>query len=207
VGAGRTELLRVLFGLDPTVAGSMRVLGRPGPASPARRIAQGVGMLSEDRKGEGLALGMSIADNLTLSKLGLVVRSTWQRSVAKRWVERLGVRCRDVGQPVVDLSGGNQQKVSLGRLLNDDAQVLLLDQPTRGVDVGAKAEIHGLIEDMVARRKAILIVSDDLSELRRLCDRIAVMHRGVLGPSRPAAEWTEESLLAASAGATSEPLS
>jgi ribose transport system ATP-binding protein len=202
VGAGRTELLRVLFGLDPATSGSMRVLGRSGPASPARRIAQGVGMLSEDRKGEGLALGMSIADNLTLSKIGPVVRPTWQRGVAARWVERLGIRCRDVEQAVVDLSGGNQQKVSLGRLLNDDAQILLLDQPTRGVDVGAKAEIHALIEEMVARQKAVLLVSDDLSELRRLCDRIAVMHRGVLGPARPATEWTEESLLSAAAGAT-----
>ena len=201
VGAGRTELLRVVFGLDPLVAGRVRVRGSAGRASPAARIAQGVGLSSEDRKGEGLAIALSIADNLTLSKLPVVVRSSWQRAVAARWVKRLGIRARDVGQPVAELSGGNQQKVSLGRLLNDDADVLLLDQPTRGVDVGAKGEIHALIEDVAARGKAVLVVSDDLSELRRLCDRIAVMRRGVLGPARAAEEWTEASLLAEAIGA------
>jgi ribose transport system ATP-binding protein len=196
VGAGRTELLRALFGLDPMAGGSVVAFGRPGAASPAERIAQGFGMLSEDRKGEGLALTMSLADNLTLSKLVGLVRASWQASVAARWVERLAIRCRDVWQPVRDLSGGNQQKVALGRLLHQDAEIFLLDQPTRGIDVAAKTEVHRLIDELAVRGKAILLVSDDLSELRGVCDRIAVMHRGVLGAARPASEWTEASLLA-----------
>jgi ribose transport system ATP-binding protein len=197
VGAGRTELLRVLFGLDSMVGGRVRALGHVGMGSPAGRIAQGFGMLSEDRKGEGLALTMSVADNLTLSKLATMVRSSWQRGVAARWVDRLGIRCRGVQEAVLNLSGGNQQKVALGRLMHQDAEILLLDQPTRGIDVAAKTEVHRLIEELAVAGRAILLVSDDLSELRSTCDRIAVMRRGVLGPARPVNEWTEESLLSA----------
>jgi ABC-type sugar transport system ATPase subunit len=201
VGAGRTELLRVLFGVDKLARGRVRAFGHHGAASPAERIAQGFGMLSEDRKGEGLALEMSVADNLTLSRLTAIVRASWQRSVARRWVERLGIRCRDVLQPVIDLSGGNQQKVALGRLLHQDAEILLLDQPTRGIDVAAKVEVHQLIDELAVRGKAVLFVSDDLSELCGVCDRVAVMHRGVLGGARPASEWTEASLLSEAVGA------
>ena len=204
VGAGRTELLRVLFGLDPSVSGTARAFGnddRGRQRSPGERIAQGFGMLSEDRKGEGLALGMSIADNLTLSSLRVLVRRSWQESVARQWVTRLGVRCRDVQQPVSDLSGGNQQKVALGRLMEQDAEILLLDQPTRGIDVAAKYEVHKLIDELAGRGKAIVIVSDDLSELRGVCDRIAVMCRGVLGAARAASEWTLDSLLSEAVGA------
>ncbi len=201
VGAGRTELLRTIFGLDRVKSGRIAVLGRTGPASPAERLAHGAGMLSEDRKGEGLALGMSVADNLTLSKLDPFVLGSRQRSAAMRWIERLRVRCRDVAQPVADLSGGNQQKIALGRLLHQDADVLLLDEPTRGIDVAAKADIYRLIDELAARGKAVLVVSDDLGELLGLCDRIAVMHRGVLGAARPAGEWTESSLLAEAVGA------
>ncbi len=201
VGAGRTELLRVIFGLDAMVRGHVRALGREGVATPAERIAQGVGMLSEDRKGEGLALTMSLADNLTLSKLGAFVRASWQHLVAGRWVDKLGIRCRDVEQPVSDLSGGNQQKVALGRLLHQDAEIFLLDQPARGIDVAAKAEVHALIDELAVRGKAVLMVSDDLSELSGVCDRIAVMHRGVLGAARRSSDWTEADLLAATLGA------
>ncbi len=203
VGAGRTELLRVLFGLDAMVRGSVRAFGDLGVASPAERIARGFGMLSEDRKGEGLALTMSVADNLTLSKLALLVRPSWQRGVATRWVERLAIRCRDVREPVTDLSGGNQQKVALGRLLHQDAEILLLDQPTRGIDVAAKAEIHQLIDELAARGKGVIFVSDDLAELSGVCDLIAVMYRGVLGPARRATEWTLASLLREAIGVSS----
>jgi ribose transport system ATP-binding protein len=195
VGAGRTELLRVIFGLDPTVSGHVRARGRTGSASPGERIAQGFGMLSEDRKGEGLAPALSVADNLTLSKLPVLLRSSWQRAAASLWVDRLGVRPRDVSLPVMSLSGGNQQKVALARLLHQDAEILLLDQPGRGVDVGAKAQIRERIDELAAGGKAVLLVSDDLRELLGVCDRIAVMRRGVLGAARPAAEWTEETLL------------
>ncbi len=200
VGAGRTELLRLLFGLDPMARGTVRAFGHTGAASPADRIAQGFGMLSEDRKGEGLLLSMSLADNLTLSRLAGWVRTAWQRSVAARWVQRLAIRCADVEQPIRDLSGGNQQKVAIGRLLHQDAEIFLLDQPTRGIDVAAKAEVHRLVDELAVSGKAVLMVSDDLSELSGVCDRVAVMHRGVLGVARPSSEWNEASLLAAAVG-------
>jgi ribose transport system ATP-binding protein len=206
VGSGRTELLRAIFGLDPVASGSVEVGADAGVGSPARRLRQGVGMLSEDRKGEGLFLALSVADNLTISRLagfgraGLVFASR-QRHAAREWVSRLGVRCRDVGQPVGDLSGGNQQKVAIGRLLHHDVNVLLLDQPTRGIDVVAKAEVHAAIRDLAGRGKAIVLVSDDLAELLGACDRIAVMHRGVLGAARATSEWTQATLLAEAVGA------
>jgi len=145
---------------------------------------------------------MSVADNLTLSKLAALV-GPWQRNVSARWVDRLGIRCRDVQEPVLNLSGGNQQKVALGRLMHQDAEILLLDQPTRGIDVAAKAEVHRLIGELAVAGRAVVLVSDDLSELLGICDRIAVMHRGILGPARPAIEWTEASLLSAAVGAAS----
>jgi len=201
VGSGRTELLRVVFGLDPLASGKLVVLGREGPASPGTRLAQGVAMLSEDRKGEGLLLAMSIADNVTLSKLPPFVRASREEARAARWVSRMRIRCRDASQPVGDLSGGNQQKVALARLLEHDAQVVLLDEPTRGIDVGAKADVHELVRELAAAGRAILLVSDDLSELCALGDRIAVMQKGVLGAARPGSGWTEASLLAEAVGA------
>ena len=206
VGAGRTELLRAVFGLDPVRRGEVRVGAFVGPASPARRLAQGVGMLSEDRKGEGLALSLSIAENVTLSMLDRLgslgfVSAAKQRAVARAEVDRLGVRCRDVDQPVRDLSGGNQQKVALGRLLAHDVDVALLDEPTRGIDVGSKAQIYRVIDELALRGKAVLFVSSYLPELLGVCDRIAVMRRGELGPARPAAGLTEHALLLEATGA------
>jgi ribose transport system ATP-binding protein len=201
VGAGRTELLRAIFGLDPVVRGTVRLKSYVGPASPAQRLAQGMDLLSEDRKGEGLAGVLSIADNLTLSDLPRFVTRAWQRAATDRWIAKLGIRCRDVAQPVSDLSGGNQQKVALGRLLHHDADVLLLDEPTRGIDVGAKAQIYEVIDREAAAGKAIVMVSSYLPELLGVCDRIAVMSRGRLGAARPVADRTEhEILLEATAG-------
>jgi ribose transport system ATP-binding protein len=205
VGSGRTELLRAIFGLDPVVRGHVRVGAYVGPGSPAARLAQGVGMLSEDRKAEGLALALSIADNVTLSKLtglgpaGLVLRRP-QAEATRPWIERLGIRCQGPEQPVQELSGGNQQKVALARLLHHDVDVLLLDEPTRGIDVASKADIYKLIDDVATKGKAVLMVSDHLPELLGACDQIAVMHRGRLEPPRPAGEWSEASLLAATTG-------
>ena len=208
VGAGRTETLRTVFGLDSIKRGEIKIEEIRGSMSPAGRWRQGVGMVSEDRKTEGLALGMSIADNVTLSRLddlgplGFVLPSR-QRSVTEPWLKKLAVKCRDAGQPVGDLSGGNQQKIALARLLRHGVDVLLLDEPTRGVDIGAKALIYQVIDDLAAGdasagRKpcAILVVSSYLPELLGICDRIAVMTAGVLGPARPKAEWTEHSLIA-----------
>ena len=200
VGAGRTELLRAIFGLDRLEAGEVRIDEQPVRPAPRRQWAAGAGFLSEDRQGEGLALGMSVADNVTLSRLaglgpGPVVRPRRQRAAAGRWIERLGIRCRSADQAARDLSGGNQQKVAVARLLHHDASVLLLDEPTRGVDVGSKAEIYALIDELRSEGRAILLVSSYLPELLGVCDRVAVMRRGELGPARPVAAVDEESLM------------
>jgi ribose transport system ATP-binding protein len=201
VGAGRTELLRALFALDPVRRGEVRVAGIAAPArSPRERLRQGLGLLSEDRKEEGLAVSMSLAENVTLSRLAPFARCGWirrgsQASAAQRWIERLAIRCRSPRQRVQELSGGNQQKVALARLLQHDVDVLLLDEPTRGIDVGAKAEIYRLMGELAAAGKALLVASSHLPELLGVCDRIAVMHRGVLGAAVPASERDEHALL------------
>jgi len=245
VGAGRTEMLRLIFGLDRVRRGHVRVgllsggsvsmssapqpsgalggllsgIGRA--ASPALRWAQGIGMVSEDRKAEGLALSLSIAQNLTLSRLqgmgpaGLVLPSR-QEQAADKWIKRLAVRCQGPAQPVGALSGGNQQKVAIARLLHHDVDVLLLDEPTRGIDVGSKAEIYRLIDELAKgdpatgrRPRAVLIVSSYLPELLGVCDRIAVMCRGRLGAARPVAETNEHQIMFEATGtdeANAEPL-
>jgi ribose transport system ATP-binding protein len=202
VGAGRTELLRALFGLDRVARGEIRVGAVVGPTSPWRRLAQGVGFASEDRKGEGLATSLTIADNLTLSRLGpsgpgLPGRA---RAAAERWIAELSIKCAGPDQRVVELSGGNQQKVQIARLLHHGVDVLLLDEPTRGIDVGSKAQIAQLLDGLAADGKAILLVSSWLPELLQMADRIAVMRRGKLGAARPARECDEASLLAEAVG-------
>jgi ribose transport system ATP-binding protein len=206
VGSGRTELLRAIFGLDPVRRGSIRVLCYTGPASAAARLQQGVGLLSEDRKQEGLAFGLSVADNLTLSRLGGLgpcglVLPARQHAVARHWVERLGIRCLRVTQPTAQLSGGNQQKLALARLLYHDVDVVLLDEPTRGIDVASRSEVYRLVDELALRGKAVLMVSSYLPELLGVCDRVAVMHRGVLGSARPVGELSEHALLKEATGA------
>ena len=214
IGAGRTEFLRAIFGLDAVKSGRVRVATVSGRdlvtsrTSPSQMWDANVGMLSEDRKNEGLALEMSIADNATLSDLKPFgtfgfVSSRAQRRVAKRWAEALALKCRDVSQAVGDLSGGNQQKVAIARLLHHDCDVLLLDEPTRGIDVGSKAGIYELIDELAsasAKPRAVIVVSSYFPELIGICDRIAVMSRGVLGPAKPASEWTEHALVLAASG-------
>lgn len=205
VGAGRTELLRTIFGLDRVRDGTVRVAAYTGPASPRRRLAQGVGLLSEDRKVEGLALGLSVAENLTLSKPLPVgsfrVSPRLEAEAARRWIERLGIRSSGPEQRCMELSGGNQQKVALARLLHHDVDVLLLDEPTRGIDIGSKAELYRVIDDLATKGKAVVLVSSSLPELLGVCDRIAVMRRGELGPARPARELDEHALLMEATGA------
>jgi ribose transport system ATP-binding protein len=200
LGAGRTRLLRTIFGLEPVARGRVVVGAYSGPASPHERWQQGLGMLSEDRVSEGLAAGLSIADNMTLSKLeplgpAFTVVPKRQESAAARWIDRLSVRCAHPRQTVRELSGGNQQKVALARLLHHDVDVLVLDEPTRGIDVASKAQIYQVVDALVCDGKAVLLVSSYLPELLGVCDRIAVMARGRLGPARPVEEWTEHSLL------------
>ncbi len=201
VGAGRTTLLRAVFGLKPIASGRVRVRAfEGGYATPHRRITQGVGFLSEDRKAEGLALGRSIEDNMTFSALARHARWGWlrlgeRRAEVARWIARLRINATGPAQAAAGLSGGNQQKVALARLLHQHADVLLLDEPTRGIDVGSKAEIYRLIGELAAQGKAILVVSSYLPELFGICDRIAVMSRGTLCDARPVALWTEHEVM------------
>ena len=212
VGAGRTELLRTLFGLEPVKRGRIRLGVYTGPASPVRRWMQGAGILSEDRKEEGLAISLSVADNVTLSKLkgfgplGLVLPSR-QNKATQHWLERLDIRCLGPRQSVSSLSGGNQQKVALARLLQHGVDVLLLDEPTRGIDVAAKALVYKLINALASgsptegrEPKAVLMVSSYLPELMGVCDRVAVMCRGRLGLTHPIDEVDEHKLMLEATG-------
>ena len=199
VGSGRTELLRAVYGLDPVRMGQVKIgTSLDAGATPSVRIGQGVGFLSEDRKHEGLALEMSIADNVTLSRLGqgFLSRSRLAEEVSEV-LARLGVKYRDAKQAVGELSGGNQQKVALGRLFYQGADILLLDEPTKGVDVGSKAEIYRQIGAAAASGKAVIVVSSYLPELFGVCDTLAVMCRGKLTALRPITEWTPETVIAA----------
>jgi ribose transport system ATP-binding protein len=195
VGAGRTRLLRTIHGLEPVTSGRVRIAA-----------ARGAGMLSEDRKGEGLAVTLTVADNMTMSNLADVGRGPFvsprrQRAVVSALIGRLGIRTSGPWQPVEELSGGNQQKIAFARLLHQDVDVFILDEPTRGIDVASKAQIYALIDGLVAKHKSILMVSSYLPELLGLCDRIAVMRRGRLGPALAASQWTEHALMTAATGA------
>jgi ribose transport system ATP-binding protein len=170
-----------------------------------------MGLLSEDRKSEGLALGMSVADNLTMTRLepfgpGVLILPARQRDASKEWIDRMDIRCAGPAQAAGELSGGNQQKIAIARLLHHDVDVLILDEPTRGIDVGSKAQIYRLIDELVAdtgarQPKAVLMVSSYLPELLGMCDRIAVMRRGRLSPPRPKAGLTEHDLMMQATGA------
>ena len=211
IGAGRTRLLRTIFGLAPVRSGRVTVAGFSGAFSVTDRWRQGVGLLSEDRKGEGLAPGLTVADNLTITHLDRFgpagfVSPARQNAAALGWIGTLDIRCAGAGQDVSELSGGNQQKVALARLLHHDVDVLILDEPTRGIDVASKAEIYALIDALVAdapdrRAKAVLVVSSYLPELVGLCDRIAVMHRGTLGAPRDVSGLTDHDLMMDATGA------
>lgn len=202
VGAGRTELLRAVFGLDPVRKGTVKVATNREDrgVSVHQRWNQGVGMVSEDRKTEGLALGLSIADNLTVTRLPAIVSPAKLTKDAEVWSDKMSVKRRSVGQSIGELSGGNQQKVAIARLLYHEADVLLLDEPTRGIDVGSKAQIYGVIDELAGAGKGVLVVSSYLPELLGICDRIAVMSRGVLGPARRTEELDEKEIMRQAVG-------
>ncbi len=204
VGAGRSETLRALFGLNPTVSGRLAIAGKPElrvrQLTPYSALEQGVDMLSEDRQVEGLALGLSISANITLSGLrryrrwGLLDRQR-ERDSAVDWGRRLGIKAHDPDAPVATLSGGNQQRVCLARLLHQDGDVLLMDEPTRGIDIATKAHIYRLMHALAESGKAILMTSSYLPELFGVCDTLAVVHRGVVSESRPVEGWTLEKVM------------
>jgi ribose transport system ATP-binding protein len=150
-------------------------------------------------------LNQSIADNLTLTKMNTLgrlglIQGGQQRKIAQRWVSELRVKCRDAGQHIGELSGGNQQKVALARLLEHPARIFLLDEPTRGIDVGSKAQIYQLVSELAASGKAVVVVSSYLPELLGLCDTIGVMCRGELAAVRPRAQWSEAEIMRVATG-------
>ena len=210
MGSGRTPLLRAIFGLEPPTSGTISVNRKSlprGRSTPAMRLIEGLGYLSEDRKSDGLTLNQSLSDNVTVTKFDTCSRWGWldlsaQRKQAERLVNALKIKTRSVQQAVGSLSGGNQQKVVLARLLHQDADVILLDEPTRGIDIGSKAQVYETIAACAEQNKAVLMVSSYLPELFGMCDRLAVMSRGRLSEVRPIDQWTPESVLAAAVGAT-----
>jgi len=184
VGAGRTDVARAIFGAERCRAGTMLLRGRGyQPRSPADAIAAGVGLLPEDRKGQGLVLTAAVRDNITLATVGTmatagVIDRPRERRAAQHWIDALGIRAATALQPVRSLSGGNQQKVVLARWMLANSRLLLFDEPTRGVDVGAKAEIYALMRRLTADGAAILMISSELPEAIGMADRIVVMRDG-----------------------------
>lgn len=205
MGAGRSELARILFGLDPHTSGDIRIGGHPLEGGPRHRIRQGLAFLTEDRRHEGLCLEASVADNLALVTL------EEHAQTPARWLDLPGIgaavaRIRDAlqistrvtdAQPVRTLSGGNQQKVVLGKWLLSEPRVLILDEPTRGIDVGARFEIYQWIHRLADRGSGILVISSEIEELIGLCDRILVMRRGELSGEFPRGKFDREQILAA----------
>jgi rhamnose transport system ATP-binding protein len=186
VGAGRTELARVLFGLTPADEGEILLRGeRVHIDSPAAAVALGIAYVPEDRRRHGVILDLPVAANATLAVLRTVSRGGFlnfrrERALAEDLVRKLGVKTPTVETPVGNLSGGNQQKVALARWLAAGPSLIILDEPTQGVDVGAKAEIHALMSDLAARGLAVLMISSELPEVLGMSDRIAVMHGGTI---------------------------
>jgi len=208
IGAGRTELLRLIYGADAADRGSIAVRGATGALqtvairSPSDAVRHGIALITEDRKGEGLLLTQSVAANLSLgnpaaiASHGLIDRGR-ERRFARARIEALGIRTRGAAQTVDELSGGNQQKIVIGRWLERDVQILLFDEPTRGIDIGAKFEIYALLAAQAQAGRALIVVSSDMQELMLLCDRIAVMAAGRLVGAWRRGEWSERVLLAA----------
>jgi ribose transport system ATP-binding protein len=206
VGSGRTETVRLLFGADRAEGGEIEILGEPLARpirSPREAVRRGLALVTENRKEEGLLLPLAIRANLTLARLlPLALARTWLRrraevAVASDLASRLRVACASVEQPVAELSGGNQQKVVLAKWLHREPEILICDEPTRGIDVGARFEVHHLLARLAERGKAILVVSSELEELLALCDRIVVLSLGEVAATFDRDTWSPEAILEA----------
>jgi ribose transport system ATP-binding protein len=206
MGAGRTEAMRALFGADRFDGGEV-LLGDPGRRvtirSPRDAVRLGLAFLTENRKEEGLLLPLSLRSNITLGNLGPLsglggwIQRGQEAAASARWIRALGLRCRHQEQLAAELSGGNQQKLLMARWLLRDARILILDEPTRGIDVGAKFEIYRLLDQLAAEGKAILMISSDLLELMAVADRIAVLSAGRLVSTFNRGQGSQEEIMAA----------
>ncbi|MER8001400.1 sugar ABC transporter ATP-binding protein [Streptomyces sp. NPDC095613] len=206
VGAGRSEVAQAVFGVDRADAGEVLVNGRALPAgSPTAAMAAGLALVPEDRRQRGLVMDMSIERNIALTGLGRLgrgglVRRALERGRAADWAVRLQLKYNRLADPVGVLSGGNQQKVVLAKWLATEPVVLIVDEPTRGIDVGTKAEVHRLLSSLAAEGLAVLMISSDLPEVLGMADRVLVMHEGRLTAEIPRSEATEESVMTAATG-------
>ncbi|MFI2759073.1 sugar ABC transporter ATP-binding protein [Streptomyces echinatus] len=206
VGAGRTEVARAVFGVDRWDAGEVEVAGRRLPrGAPSAAMAAGVALVPEDRRAQGLVMDLSVERNIgltglrTTARAGLMNRGA-ERSRSLDWAVRLQVKYARIADAVSTLSGGNQQKVVLAKWLATGPKVLIVDEPTRGIDVGTKAEVHRLLAESAAGGVAVLMISSDLPEILGMADRVLVMHEGRISAEIPRADATEESVLAAATG-------
>ena len=209
VGAGRTEMLATLFGVTPALGGSIRIAGESvAPSSPLEAIAAGLALVPEDRKKQGVVLEMAVRDNLSLASLrrdqrhGMIDRKR-AGELSGEMIAALKIKTPDSRQPVQFLSGGNQQKVVLGKWLALRPRVLLLDEPTRGIDIGAKQEIYKLMEELAGKGVAILFVSSEMEEILGMSDRVLVMHEGRITGELSRGELTEESVMHLATGSSS----
>jgi len=209
IGAGRSEVVQAIFGLDGESHGDVSVGGRPlALHSVERALAAGLGLVPEDRKRQGLVLGLNCRENTSLATLPALTRLGWvrraaERTLTSRYLSRLRVKMPSPEAITAGLSGGNQQKIALAKWLARDCDVLLIDEPTRGVDVGAKAEIYQLLDELACEGKALLVVSSELPELIGLCNRILVMREGRLVGELPRARFSEAALMQLMAGVES----
>ncbi len=206
VGAGRSEVVEAIFGLDPAATGSLAVKGKSLPlGSLATALAAGVGLVPEDRKRQGLVLGLNCRENTCLAALPALTTFGWVRraaeqTLAERYTKRLRVKAPSLETITAGLSGGNQQKIALAKWLARSCDVLLIDEPTRGVDVGAKAEIYQLLDELACEGKALLVVSSELPELIGLCRRILVMREGRIAGEVGRDDFSEATLMRLMAG-------
>jgi ribose transport system ATP-binding protein len=201
VGAGRTELLRTMFGLDHITAGQIQIDNTKVQHSVRSKMRAGFGMLSEDRKHEGLAQDLSLIENTTLGNMDRYTTMGFinlraRNCAATELMRQVEVKSHSGNQRVSELSGGNQQKVAIARILHQEADILLMDEPTKGIDVGTKAEIYRLMGSLAAQGKTVVFVSSYLPELLAVCDRIGVMSRGEIRAIRNADQWTEDEVMA-----------
>jgi ribose transport system ATP-binding protein len=202
VGAGRTELARVIFGADEKEKGTIFLNGEEiRPRSPREAIELGIGLLTEDRNRLGLITEMNVRENISLSGLAAYVRGPFldkaqEATTARRFIEQLRIKTPDVEASVENLSGGNRQKVILARWLSTKSRVLIFDEPTAGIDVGAKVEIYSLMKKLVREEVGVIMISSDLTEILGMCDRIIVMHDGRITGELLRDEATQEKIIA-----------
>jgi len=205
MGSGRTETMRAIFGADKADRGRIYLYGSSEPAGirkPRDAVKNGIAFLTEDRKEQGLLLSLAVRKNISLAKLDDISRFGWlnvskERAVAKKHIDTLSVRCSSTEQTVGELSGGNQQKVVIAKWMYRDCDILIFDEPTRGIDVGAKFEIYHMLADLAEKGKAIIFVSSDLKELMAVCDRIMVMSAGRVADTFDRGKWSREKIMSA----------